>query len=100
MIVLDEQSERTQFGIGGWLRDNGLGDRLQHVPAEPHHSYLHWHSDGAGAVNLQANSARDDHRTIYRVYVSYILLTIFGTSFRGPGQALMWPWDLPTTHGH
>jgi hypothetical protein len=31
-------------------------------------------------------------------YVTYIVLTIFGTSFRGPGQDLYWPWDLPLTH--
>lgn len=31
-------------------------------------------------------------------YVSYIILTFAGTSFRGPGQSLVWPWDLPTSH--
>jgi hypothetical protein len=28
-------------------------------------------------------------------YVSYLVLTIFGTSFRGHGQELTWPWNLP-----
>jgi hypothetical protein len=31
-------------------------------------------------------------------FVTYWVLTIFGTSFRGPGQDLMWPWNLPLTH--
>ena len=31
-------------------------------------------------------------------YVSYWVLTIVGTSFRGPSQTLVWPWDLPLTH--
>ena len=30
--------------------------------------------------------------------VTYIVLTISGTSFRGPGQELMWPWNLPLEH--
>ena len=31
-------------------------------------------------------------------FVTYWVLTIFGTSLRGPGQDLSWPWDLPLTH--
>lgn len=31
-------------------------------------------------------------------YVSYIVLTVFGTSFRGVGQNLTLPWDLPLVH--
>jgi menaquinol-cytochrome c reductase cytochrome b/c subunit len=31
-------------------------------------------------------------------YVGYWILTIFGTSFRGVGQDLTWPWDLPLQH--
>jgi menaquinol-cytochrome c reductase cytochrome b/c subunit len=31
-------------------------------------------------------------------FVTYWVLTAFGTSFRGPGQDLMWPWHLPLTH--
>jgi hypothetical protein len=30
--------------------------------------------------------------------VTYLLLTISGTSFRGTGQDLTWPWNLPLTH--
>lgn len=31
-------------------------------------------------------------------FVTYWLLAIIGTSFRGPGQDLTWPWDLPLVH--
>ncbi len=31
-------------------------------------------------------------------FVTYWVLGIIGTSFRGPGQDLMWPWDLPLVH--
>ena len=28
-------------------------------------------------------------------FVTYIVLTVVGTAFRGPGMALFWPWDIP-----
>lgn len=31
-------------------------------------------------------------------FVTYWLLAIIGTSFRGQGQDLTWPWDLPLVH--
>jgi hypothetical protein len=31
-------------------------------------------------------------------FVAYWVLAIFGTSFRGQGQDLTWPWNLPLTH--
>lgn len=30
--------------------------------------------------------------------VTYVVLTVFGTSFRGEGQQLTWPWNLPLEH--
>ena len=33
-------------------------------------------------------------------FTLYWVLAIYGTSFRGPGQDLTWPWNLPLTHGH
>ena len=30
--------------------------------------------------------------------VTFVVLTIFGTSFRGEGQDLTWPWNLPLEH--
>ena len=31
-------------------------------------------------------------------FTAYWVLAIFGTSFRGEGQDLTWPWNLPLTH--
>ncbi len=31
-------------------------------------------------------------------FVAYWVLAIFGTSFRGEGQELTWPWNLPLEH--
>ena len=31
-------------------------------------------------------------------FTAYWILAIFGTSFRGQGQDLTWPWNLPLTH--
>lgn len=30
---------------------------------------------------------------------AFLMLTIIGTAFRGPGQDLIWPWDLRTLEG-
>ena len=30
--------------------------------------------------------------------VTFVVLTLFGTSFRGEGQELTWVWDLPLEH--
>lgn len=32
--------------------------------------------------------------------VGLIILTITGVWFRGPGMALMWPWDVAAAVGH
>ncbi|HEV2129254.1 MAG TPA: hypothetical protein VGR22_11610 [Thermomicrobiales bacterium] len=31
-------------------------------------------------------------------FVAYWVLAFIGTSFRGPGQELVWPWELPLEH--
>jgi hypothetical protein len=30
--------------------------------------------------------------------VSFFVLTISGTAFRGEGMDLVWPWNLPSPH--
>jgi hypothetical protein len=32
-------------------------------------------------------------------FASYVLLTIIGTAFRGPGMELFWPWAMPPRIG-
>jgi quinol-cytochrome oxidoreductase complex cytochrome b subunit len=99
MIYFDEQSDRTQFGIGRYLRDNGAPEIVynQLLPAVIILIFI-----GILMALVQKIFRPTRREMIIALftgfYVSYIVLTIFGTSFRGPGQSLMWPWDLPTTH--
>jgi menaquinol-cytochrome c reductase cytochrome b/c subunit len=101
MIYFDEQSDRTQFGIGRWLRDNEQPEIVynQLLPSVIILIFI-----GILMAMVQKIFRPTRREMIIALftgfYVSYIVLTIFGTSFRGPGQSLMWPWDLPTTHGH
>jgi quinol-cytochrome oxidoreductase complex cytochrome b subunit len=99
MIVLDEQSERTQFGIGKWLRENGAPEIVYNTLLP---SLIILIFIGIMMAMVQAIFRPTRREMIIALftgfYVSYIVLTFFGTSFRGPGQALMWPWDLPLSH--
>ena len=53
---------------------------------------------GMVAADLQSNPARNDHRPLHRLCRHLVMLTVFGTSFRGEGQELTWVWDLPLEH--
>jgi len=99
MIYLDEQSDRTQFGIGRYLRDRGQPELVWNTLLP---SAIMLILIGVLMVLVHRIFKPTRREMIIALftgfYVSYIVLTIFGTSFRGPGQSLMWPWDLPTTH--
>ncbi len=44
-----------------------------------------WHAD-----------TREQAIGLFTFFVaSFLVLTIVGTAFRGPGMALMWPWEIP-----
>jgi menaquinol-cytochrome c reductase cytochrome b/c subunit len=100
MIVLDELSGRTQFGIGAFLRTQ-LG-----APA----IVYNWLLPAAIMIFLILvlvvlvhvifkPTRREMIIALFTGFVvSYIVLTISGTSFRGEGQALVFPWQLPLTH--
>jgi menaquinol-cytochrome c reductase cytochrome b/c subunit len=99
MIYLDEQSDRTQFGIGRYLRERGQPELVWNTLLP---SAIMLILIGVLMVLVHRIFKPTRREMIIALftgfYVSYIVLTIFGTSFRGPGQSLMWPWDLPTTH--
>jgi len=101
MVLLDEAAGRgTQFGIGRWLSEN------QGAPAWVGSIVL------SSLIVLAAIATLAFMvKTIFRpttreliialftaFFVTYWLLSIFGTSFRGPGQELTWPWNLPLVH--
>lgn len=100
MVYLDELSSRTQFGIGGYLKDELGAPEFVYGWILPSVIVL-------GAIVTLMGMVQAIFRPTKRemiialftgFYVTYIVLTIFGTSFRGEGQNLTWPWDLPLTH--
>jgi menaquinol-cytochrome c reductase cytochrome b/c subunit len=100
MIYLDEQSERTQFGIGRYLRDTKGYPEIVWNTLLP--SLIMLIFIGILIVLVQRIYHPTRRELIIALftgfYVSYIVLTISGTSFRSTGQSLTWPWNLPLTH--
>jgi menaquinol-cytochrome c reductase cytochrome b/c subunit len=99
MIYFDEKSDRTQFGIGRYLRDHGQPEIVWNTLLP---SAIMLILIGVLIILVQRIYHPTRREMIIALftgfYVSYIVLTFFGTSFRGPGQSLTWPWNLPLTH--
>ncbi|CAN5768676.1 hypothetical protein BH23CHL4_BH23CHL4_18630 [soil metagenome] len=100
MILLDEaQGRGTVFGLGSWLGDQGAPREVTEIIL-PSMVIL-------GAIATLMLMVQVIFRPTRRemiialftgFYVTFIVLTIFGTSFRGEGQDLTFPWDLPLEH--
>jgi menaquinol-cytochrome c reductase cytochrome b/c subunit len=119
MIVLDEviTPKRTGWGIGNFIKEQ-LGNWSWGIPVIP--TVYTWTWDAELVYNTVFPSIvilvgivvlvgivqtlfRPTRRELIIAlftgfFVSYWVLTIFGTSLRGPGQDLAWPWNLPLTH--
>ncbi|MBW3633314.1 MAG: menaquinol-cytochrome C reductase [Chloroflexi bacterium] len=100
MIVLDEASGRTQFGIGGFLRTQlGAPEFVwnQILPVG-----IIMATIAVLVVLVQVIFKPTRREMIIALFtafvVTYIVLTISGTSFRGEGQDLVFPWQLPLEH--
>lgn len=100
MVVLDEVSGRTTFGLKGIL-ENDLG-----APEWIAGMVIPVIVIGLG-IGILAGLVKTIFKPTTRemiialytgFFVAYWLLAFIGTSFRGPGQELMWPWDLPLVH--
>lgn len=101
MIVLDEMIGRgTQFGLGRYMMENWgasefvtavlLASVILIIPI-------------VLLVVLVNGIFRPTRREVIIAlftgfFVAYWLLAISGTSFRGEGQDLTWPWNLPLEH--
>lgn len=101
MIVLDEviAPKRTGWGIGNWIKDQG-GSEFMYNTVYP--SIVMLVAIGV-LVGLVQTMFRPTRRELIIAlftgfFVTYWVLTIFGTSFRGEGQDLSWPWNLPLEH--
>ena len=99
MVYIDELSDRTQFGIGRYLTERGASEFItkQVVPSIVIIVFIA--ILGFLVKVIYRPTTREMIIALFTgFYVSYWVLTIIGTSFRGPSQTLVWPWNLPLTH--
>lgn len=101
MVLLDEAIGRgTQFGIGRWMMENqGAPDWVGGIVISSIFMLI--------AISVLAVMVKGIFRPTTReltialftgFFVTYWVLAVIGTSFRGPGQEFMMPWDLPLVH--
>ncbi|HYI24018.1 MAG TPA: hypothetical protein VD767_01290, partial [Thermomicrobiales bacterium] len=101
MVLLDEAIGRgTQFGIGDFLT-NELGAPIW-VSSIVLSTIIMLVAIAVLVVMVQ-NIFRPTTRELVIAlftgfFVTYWVLAVFGTSFRGPGQEFTMPWDLPLVH--
>jgi quinol-cytochrome oxidoreductase complex cytochrome b subunit len=101
MVLLEEAIGRgTQFGMGSWLMDT------QGAPAWVG-SIVISSLIVLGAIFALVVMVKTIYRPTTReliialftgFFITYWVLGFIGTSFRGPEQQLMMPWDLPLVH--
>jgi quinol-cytochrome oxidoreductase complex cytochrome b subunit len=100
MIVLDEMTGRTQFGIGAFLRDHFDAPAIVYNWILPVIIMVGTILIMMGLIQAIFKPTRRE--MIIALFtgfvVAYIVLTISGTSFRGEGQNLVFPWQLPLEH--
>ncbi|MDQ3514934.1 MAG: menaquinol-cytochrome C reductase [Chloroflexota bacterium] len=98
-ILLDEASGRRQFGIGAVLQDAGAPE-IVYAQAVP--SLIILAAIAGLVVAVQAIFRPTRREMIIALFtgfvVTYVVLTIVGTSFRGENQDLTMPWNLPLEH--
>lgn len=99
MILLDEQTGRTQFGIGAILKSMGASEFIYNQLL-PMIIVAITIGVFVGLVQLIFKPTRREMviALFTGFVIAFLVLTISGTSFRGVGQNLTWPWDLPLTH--
>src|SRR5215207_1790087 len=100
LILLDERQGRgTVFGIGSYFADCGAPREFTEIIL-PSVIML----GGIAALMILVHVIFKPTRRgmiialVTGLYVGDWVLTIFGTSFRGVGQDLVWPWNLPLEH--
>lgn len=99
LVLLDEASGRTGFWLKTVFEDWGLPEFASGLimPSVVMALFI-----GMLVVMVKQIFQPTTRELIIALYtgffVTYWLLAIIGTSFRGPGQDLTWPWDLPLVH--
>ncbi len=98
-VLADEASERRQFGLGAVLRDAGASEFIyaQILPV-----IIILAAIALLMILVQVIFKPTRREMIIALFtgfmVTYVVLTIFGTSLRGENQDLTWPWNLPLEH--
>lgn len=99
LVLLDEASGRTGFWLKTIFDDWGLPETASGLVMP---SVVMLIFIGMLVVMVKQIFQPTTRELIIALYtgffVTYWLLAIIGTSFRGPGQDLTWPWDLPLVH--
>lgn len=99
LVLLDEASGRTGMWMNAVIADIGLPEWFAGMvmPATVIAIFI-----GMLVYMIKQIFQPTTRELIIALYtgffVTYWLLAIIGTSFRGPGQDLAWPWDLPLVH--
>ncbi len=100
MILADEyQGRGTVFGFGTWLADKGFPREVTEIIL-PSLIMLGGIATLMALVQFMFRPTRREMiiALFTGFYVTFLVLTIFGTSLRGEGQDLTFPWDLPLEH--
>ena len=102
MVLADAfiDDEGTVFGIGSWMAEEFNAPEFITAQILPSIFIL-------GAIGVLMGMTQQMFRPTRRemiialftgFVVTFVVLTLFGTSFRGEGQELTWVWDLPLEH--
>jgi quinol-cytochrome oxidoreductase complex cytochrome b subunit len=98
-VVADEASGRRGFGVGRILEEAGYPEI---VYAQLWPSLVILAAIGVLIALVKRRFHPTRRELVIALYTgffaTYVMLTIFGTSFRGEGQELTWPWNLPLEH--
>jgi hypothetical protein len=102
MILLDEftgPTARTEWGVKPWLQSHGASEFVYAV-VFPSIVMLITIGVMVGMVQTIFKPTRRELiiALFTGFFVTFWVLTIFGTSFRGHGQDLTWVWKLPRHH--
>jgi len=100
LIVTHEASGRSKFGLEPLLRDRLGAPEFVYNQIVPSLVILFFIGLLVALVQrLYRPTRREMIIALFTGFVvTYLVLTISGTSFRGEGQDLTWPWNLPLEH--
>lgn len=99
-IVLNEQTGRTVFGIGAYVQNVlGAPEIVYNWALPSAFIVINIAIFGFAVQAIFKPTRREFVIAMFTAFVAaYVVLTISGTSFRGAGQNLTWPWNLPIEH--